>query len=390
MTLLLFFKTLFLIVLVFLTHRFMLLKIVDLQFLAYIAIPVIGMIIIAMGGKFYKDYVKVHIFIVIGLMASALTLDFTLVALYFISAVSLLLLQTKNTEDYDIFFSALSVFAIFFSIASWILFVLMINYDGNASHCNFFYEEPVNTENLSLYNILGLCHYQERDYFGWTLYRMRSFASEPARFMGYILLPIALGMFQRKYSGLRRFCRYYFPVAALSSLSTNVIIVSVVYLLFVLLRPRVEILAKMLLWWLPLASITLFIVFGSEFLSDLLRQSKFNDIQLFWGSTTRRFDYFLTAIYELRNAFPFGSDLRYGGSLPITLILNFGILGVILYVLLVKDFRRIVSCFREYPFAIYALLSIMFPIVSINTSGHFLAPSFLIMFYLLVARSKIS
>ena len=78
-----------------------------------------------------------------------------------------------------------------------------------------------------------------------------------------------------------------------------------------------------------------------SFLSELIRHSDVNkDLNIFHGSTTRRFEYFDSSISSIVEALPFGGVTNVTGSLPISLVLNLGLLGAAAYFALLVMLKR--------------------------------------------------
>jgi hypothetical protein len=78
-----------------------------------------------------------------------------------------------------------------------------------------------------------------------------------------------------------------------------------------------------------------------SFLSELIRHSDVNkDLNIFHGSTTRRFEYFDSSISSIVEALPFGGVTNVTGSLPIPLVRNLGLLGAAAYFTLTVILKR--------------------------------------------------
>ena len=365
------------------THRFLLFKMVGFELFPKIVIGLSAALLLLGLRYVAKDFFKTNLFSFLCLTGAVFT-GYVAGSFFFVIALFFgLLIHTSPRPSIDFAVAVIASFAIFFSLSAWCLFFLMANYSGDLSFCHFNYDTPADSSNLRLLNFLGLCHWESREYFGFTVFRQRSFGSEPARMIGYILFPIALAAMQSTYPRLKRFCITYFPVAALPSLSVNILFVILCYV-GMRLAPlsRAQYFFGVFIF-IPILSILLFSYFDHTYLSNLLRHSEFNqNINVFSGSTTRRFEYFDTSLKSVIEALPFGGVNNVSGNLPVTLMLNYGLFGAAAYVALLVRLKKIITLNIDCRNGQLAFMACFFPIMAINASGHFLAPSVIILFLL--------
>ena len=366
------------------THRFLALRMLGLDVFGKIAIFLLAGCLLYTIRSFPKVFIKDNIFLLLCLFGSLIAGYIGGVVTYGLVLVIAFLIYSTSRSAIELSVVVLSLLGILFSFLSWILFILMINYSGDLSFCDFYYNERLDQSNLDLKNIFGICHPESREYFGLTLFRQRSFSSEPARMIGYILFPIALGAIQSKYIWLRKFCVNYFPFAAIPSLSVNVLFVVVPYVIMRFLPFRRSMYFYVIFIAIPVASILFFTFFDHALSSELIRSSDINkDLNIFHGSTTRRFEYFHESLSLIAEALPFGGIIDIAGNLPVTLILNLGLFGAAAYLMLVVRLKQIFLSNIGHSNGQLALMACFFPILAINASGHFLAPGTLLMIILI-------